>query len=246
MSTKMYLRDAVTCGGLLVLAWGLAAPVLASLFDVVGSGLTAGPPYPSTPPILVHVTDDNVPVRRASIEDIALTFSDGIDEIPMSAMLSDSGGGEGLPGTAMQYQPILEVSGVEPPPTMHIESFFDVFAPPGLTAVGIPGPVADADSFFDVFFDVQFSDGWTMKHHLHGEIPLGQDVAFTDASGVMAETLANMVHCRQIHTIKVGPNAAASLPLMTVTLTGSFVPEPATIVLLVLGGLVCPGSRRRS
>ena len=38
MLTNTYLRAAATSGGLLVLAWGLASPALASLFDVGGRG----------------------------------------------------------------------------------------------------------------------------------------------------------------------------------------------------------------
>jgi hypothetical protein len=37
----------------------------------------------------------------------------------------------------------------------------------------------------------------------------------------------------------------AQVPLMIVTLTGSYVPEPATLVLLLTGGLACLGSSRR-
>jgi hypothetical protein len=239
----MHRRVKLATAVAVLLSGGFGCPAAAAFFDVVGGGLTAGPPYPSTPPVVVRVSDNHVPPRVDYIEDVAFTFSDGMEDVPMSAIVSDSGGGEGSPGPvlAMQYQPILEVSGQDLPAEIRIDSFFDIFAPVGSMAVAIPGPVTCADSFFDVFFDVKFSDGGIMSHHLHGQIPVGQDATFTNVS---SELQTDMVQCRQVHSIRPGPNAAMGLPLMTVELTGSYVPEPATAALLALGGLLC--TRRAS
>jgi hypothetical protein len=141
----------------------------------------------------------------------------------------------------------------EPPPTTQIESFFDVFAPVGLTALAIPGPVSYADSFFEVFFDVQFSDGGIMSHHLHGQIPTGQDLALTNVSGVMVAARPDRQIVRYEWSFHGRPDAL--LPVMIVELTGSYVPEPATLVLMLLGvigtaalwdvGHWCKSQRRR-
>lgn len=241
----MRTMTCLTCGSILALAWGLASPALGSFFDVIGSGLTAGPPYPSTPPILVRVTDDNDPPRTAHIEDILFTFAiPEIPDFPGDAIVRDSGGGEGSPGTTLSTE-YYQLSS-EPPLTIHIESFFDIFAPDGLTAVVMPGPATYADSFFDVFFDVQFSDGWMMKHHLHGEIPLGQDLMFTSVGGVMVDARPGRTIVSYDASGSSHGRPDALLPLMTVELTGSYVPEPSTLMLAALSALVILRRGRRT
>lgn len=155
----------------------------------------------------------------------------------MYALLTDSGGGQGSPGT-VQSTEYYQLTGIVPPPTVRIESFFDVFAPSGLTAVAIPGPVSYADSFFDIFFDVQFSDGGIMTHRLHGWIPPGQDLAFAGVSGVMAQTRPDRCVVSYDASLSYHGRPDALLPVMTVELTGSYIPEPATLGLLAAGGML--------
>jgi hypothetical protein len=145
----------------------------------------------------------------------------------------DSGGGGGA-GIASFFDIFTEVMGDYP-----ADSFFDLFV-----AVRPPIPAASvqiresptlypADSFFDLFVEVDVPGGMDSLH-LHGEIGPGQPLTFSDVHiPVAADSFFDI-----FVEVSTDGMVIRESPLFTITLTGTFVPEPATVVLMMMAAAV--------
>ncbi len=217
-----------------------------SFFDVyMGEGsLSAGPPYPSQPPILIGGYDGPDPAVALHFEDL-LVCLDKLNppETPGSIAAYDSGGGGGG-GAVATLEISLELPGEPVPP----ESFFDVTfqaQDPGGGPVSIPDKptVGFAESFFDVYFEVSLPDGAVASHTLHGEVNPAQPVGLLDVwiDHPPAESFFDVC----FH-LSVAGLPDPSQPLILAQMTGTYFPEPAGLALLALGGLAVVRRRRRT
>ncbi|MCI0492743.1 MAG: PEP-CTERM sorting domain-containing protein, partial [Planctomycetes bacterium] len=146
-------------------------------------------------------------------------------------------GGGGGAGIASFFDVFTELPAGEYP----ADSFFDLFVEMTPPAIDKASPMLakppnsfPADSFFDVFFDVSV-EGGVESMHLHGEIGPGQPLTFSNVNipgvGDSFFDIFVQIDCAGCPT----HTPARDVPLFTMTLTGDFVPEPATMLLLVLG-----------
>lgn len=112
----------------------------------------------------------------------------------------------------------------------------------------VSGPVTYVDSFFDVFFDVEMSDGGILTHHHHGEIEVGEALPLEDISFnsvIFDNTPAEAYDAFLKIEMNTGAVVDLSIPLMTMELTGTYIPEPVTLSLLAVGGLAAIRRRMR-
>jgi hypothetical protein len=203
-----------------------------SFFDVF-TELTAGPPYPSTPPVQVMVGHEKEPgmIQPDAIMGLSLQGTTG----DMPARMEGRGGGGG--GGGAWIDSFFDVFTDLPSGDFPVESFFDVqcaISPPepgtDSPVLTEPPKIYHVDSFFDVFCDVEVEDG---RHslHLHGEVGPGQPLSFFDVyTGGTFDSFFDVfteINC-------TGP-VIDGVPLVTMTMTGTFVPEPASVMLWMLG-----------
>jgi hypothetical protein len=107
---------------------------------------------------------------------------------------------------------------------------FSFTNPDGSPATVTPGSVSFVDSFFDVWTELSLDDGGTMIHHLHGELEMPGEFTDVSTSDYRIDSFFDVFF--EIHLPGLVP---AGLPLVNVTMTGSYTPEPATLGLLLLG-----------
>ncbi|MBN1256502.1 MAG: PEP-CTERM sorting domain-containing protein [Planctomycetes bacterium] len=159
----------------------------------------------------------------------------------------DTGGPVGSPGNMVISQLSL------PSGDFAVDSFFDIM----YEVLPLPGkPVADlridggpfwVDSFFDVTFAIDFEGGSELLLAVHGEIIPGQEIAlenvFVGDPDFPAESFFDVFFELDIPDPgMINP----TIPFMEVSMVGSYtVPEPATIALLGLGGMLAAICRKK-
>ena len=226
--------------GLVVGASQVQAYPIVTYFDVV-QGITGGPPYPSSPNILAKVFDCASPaLATLPMEEVTLNYGVTPPELGTRVDVSDSGGGVGSAGTVATFVCYLKMDSPAPPATTAFDIFLKVDSPSGVQSI-VSGPVTYGDSFFDVFFDVEMSDGGVLTHHYHGETEVGEALPLEDISfnSVIFDNPPAEAYDAFLN-IEMNTGGAVldpSIPLMTIELTGTYVPEPATLSLLALSGL---------
>ncbi|MCC7408016.1 MAG: hypothetical protein IT442_08090 [Phycisphaeraceae bacterium] len=235
MSGCMMIGSRVTrvlcvCLGVLLLAPTSQAQI-ESFFDVwTELGVTAGPPYPSSPVIGVHGLAQSV-----HVENIGLSLGGGPEAMVLNLAAVDSGGGGG--GGAVLTMDCSIMAGDPLPGTLlPMDVVFEFANPDGSPAQGTVVSAYIIDSFFDVWTELSFSDGGLMTHHLHGEIAPGQGALFDEeTTEVPTGTFDSFFDV--FASVRVDGPVIHGVPLVTMTLTGTYTPEPSAMTVLVLAGL---------
>ena len=207
-----------------------------SFFDVF-IDTTSGPPYPSDPPIVVHVQNDAA-TGTFDTEIVSLSLSSvNPPQMPVQVIASDSGGGQGTGGKDSFFDVFVEVS----PNNFPAESFFDVFVdvdPPSTSLAPrdlIAAPrVVFTDSFFEVFFDITVTDvdrrADRQTHHLQGVI--GDGLRFKNVGlggpGPAAPGADSFFDVFVEIDLPGLTPPDLSNPVFSMTLNGRLVPEPAS------------------
>jgi hypothetical protein len=228
--------------GLLVGAGEVQAVPMTAYFDVISGESTEGPPYPTSEPTMVKVQDKASPLLAAlPLEEVSFNYSITPPELPTMMTASDSGGGPGTGGTVATFAVYLKEGGPPPPQTMAHQMWIDILSIGGGATI-VPGPSTFSDSFFDVYFDASFPDGKVITHHLHGMVgQLGETLPLEEVSfsSVALDDIPTEAYdCALGLEMSMGGAVVdLSQPLMTVELTGTWVPEPGSLVLLGLGVL---------
>jgi len=227
-----------------------SAPALGvdSFFDVfTEADSSAGPPYPSDPPVRIGAYG-----QGKHLEDIILRVgsqTDAQDVLMIDAI--DSGGGAG--GDAGDSA-TLAIS--LPEGNFNVDSFFDIvyridFSAPdaAIKSVSLPDSQFVVDSFFDISYQIEFDGGGTQTRTIRGTFTPGQnsvtkiDGAITPSASFVADSFFDITY-----QIEFNPGIHESdKPLLYVGLIGGYTPEPGTIALLGLGGagLLATWRRRR-
>jgi hypothetical protein len=250
-----YVLVGVVAAALLIVAGAAQADVV-SFFDVwpdpgEDSATVQGPPYP-TPPVQVTVSHE----KKAGMPEAGMTQTEIINVSLQGHMLDNEGaparieargGGAGSGADVASFFDIFTEVTV-PPSGYPADSFFDLFVELSPPEPGVDSPilveppvVTHADSFFDIFTEVSVPGGLETLH-LHGAISPGQPASFFDVYYGLDND------CDSFFDIYIeiscdGP-PMAEVPLVTMTMTGTFVPEPSAAALLAAGGFVLLGLRR--
>jgi len=208
-------------------------------FDVDESlNYSEGPPYPSAPEIITKVFDKASPMLAGlPLEQVSFNYSMTPPELETYMLASDSGGGGGSGGTTMAMDCFVKIDSPDPPPgPMAFDMFLKIDSPGGAPLNVVMTDEYHVDSFFDVFFDVYLPDGGIMSHHVHGYVPATQPLSLTGC-GLDTTTPSEAFDCYL--TIEGVPEGTIdkSTPLLMTTVVGEYVPEPASIGLLSMGGL---------
>ena len=217
-----------------------------SFFDVFVAE-TAGPPYPSEPPIQVMVENRTTSsAARIETEIVALSLTSSTSaNMPLRMRATDSGGPEGTAGPDSFFDVFVEVDPAEFP----AESFFDVFVEidlPGVTAhpslVSTPA-VFPAESFFDVFVEID----------LPGLAPNVLATRYSPGPGIiLADVRVGNVNLTEsffdvfvdLRTTD-GYTLDPDVRVVNVRMVGQYLPEPTTLLLLAVGGGMLLVRRRR-
>lgn len=94
---------------------------------------------------------------------------------------------------------------------------------------------------FSLMFDVIPGDGSVHKHVWLGNIASAQPLAFVDAEAtVLGDGSVRLL----LGLNRLPGNQILSEPVVTMSLSADFVPEPATAVLLGIGSVLLRGRRR--
>ena len=231
-------------------AWGAS---IVSYFDVVEGESSEGPPYPTIEPTITKVFDKATPLLGdLPLEQVTFNYSVTPPELGTIMQASDSGGGMGTGGTIAALNCYLKMDSPAPPETTAVDIFLKVDSPSGGGTI-VLGPESYGDSFFDIYFDAELPDGGIMTHHFHGELGSGgsggedrlmENLSFN--SVVFDNPPAEAFDCYlTVEMNTLGPVVDPSIPLMTIELTGTYVPEPATLGLVAIGGLAMLKCRRK-
>jgi hypothetical protein len=211
-------------------------------FDVVADS-TEGPPYPSAPAILVKVYDVASPLLAQAVpkrltESISFTFSDGIEDVPMRMTASDSGGAVGAAGTTLNME-VLLTHGVSLPEMMAIFIKFEGLGAGWSYEVG---PVTYTENDFDAYFTTHMAGGAYLTHHLYGEVGLSGPMTLGTVGfeSAPAEAFDLFLTIAGIEGEPQGPGS----PMLFIHMNAHYVPEPAALSLLAVGGLALIRRRR--
>lgn len=213
-----------------------------SFFDITyGYEGTAGPPYPSGPPVEVAVLNPIGPGGTLIETGIIQLILHSVEpNIPTAMLGQDSGGGPGSPGIDSFFDIFTELSA--PPNPIIFDVFVDIRPP----RTGGPEPALgdwNVDSFFDIEYRIDFSDGSSQDHKI--QWTPGPGLSLRD---VHLDNVARMDSFFDIWfelTLDEPNLFDPGLPLVTMSMTGVYVPEPWTLGLLITGALAGIGRRRR-
>lgn len=210
-------------------------------FDVVADS-TEGPPYPSAPAILVKVFDVATPLLAEAVpmESISLNFSDGIEDVPMQMTASDSGGVAGAAGTTLNMEVLLTQGG--PPPEMM--TVFIKFEGLDAGSWHEVDQVTYTENDFDAYFTTHMASGAYLTHHLYGEVGLSAPMTLGTSSFEFPPAKAVDAFLK-IDGID-GESQGGGSPMLFIHMNAHYVPEPAALTLVALGGLALIRRRRRS
>jgi hypothetical protein len=163
---------------------------------------------------------------------------------PARIIASDSGGGGGGGAGVESFFDVFTELDVNDYPA---DSFFDLFFETEKPEIDKASPMLakpplaiPADSFFDVYCELSV-DGGQESLHIHGAIGPGQPLVFTN---VNIPTVGDSFFDIFVQIDKSSP-LLLGVPLFTMTVTGTFIPEPGSLLLLLLGGAFASLKRRR-
>jgi len=237
---RFLLQWAAVTGVLLVACVGhVRAGSHAMYIDVIANS-TEGPPYPSAPAILVKVFDVATPLLADAVpmESISLNFSDGIEDVPMRMTASDSGGVVGAAGTTLNMEVLLTEGGL-PPEMMTV---FIQFEGLGAGWSHEVDQVTYTENDFDAYFTTHMASGAYLTHHLYGEVGLSGPMTLGTVGFESTPTKAVDMFLT-IAGIEGGSQDASS-PMLFIHMNAHYVPEPAALSLLAIGGLALIRRRR--
>ncbi len=210
--------------------------------DVLG-GYSEGPPYPSEPAVLVKMYDKATPILRDTlpIEEVSFNFADGIEDVPMRMVAYDTGGGVGQPGATAILELYLQASAPQPPQTLAFDCYLKIDSPHGVSEI-TSHPAQSQETDFDADFEVALLNGIATGNRVHGVLGPGQPLGYGEITWgcVPAEGYDMLLHVDMEPT---GSLDSAS-PILTLEMTGTWVPEPATLALVCVGGLALIRRRR--
>jgi len=222
-------------GILLAVVFAATVPAsAATLFDVSVDLTSVGPPYPTSP------TQTRLFQEGTQVGLINMGLYD-VSNAPLAAYIrawDPAGGPDALSSSAL-FGVFLSVS--QPTPPLAFSSYFDIWMEP-LTKDGQPGSIVSGGgrfwgrgsggvytSYCEASANVVTDGGGPMLLNLYSEAPAGQPVHFEYGSSV--QIVGGKLHIMP-KLVFDGPVDNA-LPLFTIAMT----PEPASLILLVLGGL---------
>jgi hypothetical protein len=234
-------QNAVTIVGVAALVLGAGtAPAMGhidSFFDVFTElSVDVGDP------IHVGVFDgpDSAMARRIEDFQIGISMVTPIgptvpNEVRLTMKGTDRGGTNG--GSLESFFDVFTELSVDGGSRFVIDSFFDVFTELG---TGTPGRVRsfridhqEGDSFFDVFVEVDLPGLFAgyQGHNLHFAPAPGAPVALNMPGGDFAvDSFFDITY-----EIDFNGRVDATMPLLRMTMDGSWTPEPATLSLLGVG-----------
>lgn len=201
----------------------------ALMFDTFDSS-AGGPPYPSTTAVRFGVfhSDGVLPAVQKSMLEISLQQL-LVDTVERPAMLFGSDNGAGVP---LGDQAGLDLGlGVDIDIAASAQLMIKSYAPGGKDP--LPTEIYGfswGESSFSVDFGELLGDGSVNIQRLEGQIARAQDFHFKSFAVTPGSVLVDFSLAR------IGPNSEPDEPVVTMTLTGRLVPEPAS-ALLMLGGL---------
>jgi hypothetical protein len=227
------------CATVLLSTIGVWPAAGAALQWNVLDATASGPPYPSASAVSIGVFGPASFLPAVQLSRLTLA----IDEVTCDgsvrpAALTGRGSGVGdLPGPDMALTLVINAA-IDT--TSSTQLLIKSFTPDGSTE--LPVRIQDFSwnaSSFDVKFNELMGDGSVHKQDLHGVIAGTQPFAFRDASALPGSVLLSFTLGR------TGSGQALDQPIVTMSLTGELVPEPAT-AMLVLGGSTLLWRRFRS
>lgn len=228
---------------LLAVVLAVSGPASAATFFDVSVELTSvGPPYPTSP------TQTKLFQGGTQVGVIDMGLHE-VSNAPLAAYMRawDPAGGPGVLSSSAFLGLFLAAS--QPVPPSGSSSYLDIWLEP-FTNDGQPGSITSWGgvlggsgsggtfvSCFDVSVKVVTDGAGTRSLRLHSEAPAGQPVHFASGSGL--QMIDGKLHI--IPKLVFDGPVENALPLFTITMT----PEPASLMLLVLGGLAALRRKRR-
>lgn len=211
-------------------------------FDVE-DGYSEGPPYPSAPDILTKTYDTATPLLATlPLEEVSFNYSMTPPTVGTSMVGADTGGGIGLAGTVAAFDVYLKMDSPQPPELLAMDMFLKIESGGGVGSI-VCGPVQYRETDFEAEMDVQLLNGQATAKRVHGSFGAGQPLTFGAIQWeyVPAEAYDAFL---KIEMNSTGALDTAS-PILHLSLTGSYVPEPAALSVLALGGVALIRRRRR-
>jgi len=204
----------------------------ASFFDIYGPDrtLTGGPPYPSDPPIVFPVVQSG---ETLPIEEVSFCYTLQ-PEIASRVRASSLGGGGGGGAGVLEY--FIDDQGAQSAQSARIDGFFDVYGLTGGRGTVTGHTCTYADSFFDIFVELTIPDVGPQQVRIHGQA--GSGVHFGPVTPQMyADSFFDI-----FTELTIPDPISPEVPVMTQTIT--ITPEPASLSLLAVGGLMVLRRRR--
>lgn len=124
--------------------------------------------------------------------------------------------------------------------------FFDIYAPSSSPGIVRTTPTLNSDytvdSFFDITYQIEFEDGGSLTMDLRGDPLPGVTLGVVN----LGDGNFNVDSFFDVYTELTVDFGVATLgnPLVTMRIRGNYTPEPTTIFLLALGGIVLRIKRR--
>ena len=215
-----------------------------SFFDVFSElSVSSGPPYPATDSINMAIgheeATDQPPVTDAVLRANLKNVVPVTTVVEVHAHATGGKVGLGTWNSNARFDDFSYSSESYP-----VDSFFDVFFDIDLPAGGspilnaVPNTNFVVDSFFDITYRIDFADGGYHNLQLHGEVQPGvPGLRFTNVE-VQNTFLVDSFFDVFFDITVTDPQAINfDEPIVQLTMSGSYVPEPATLGLLLLAGL---------
>jgi hypothetical protein len=199
----------------------------------------SGPPYPSSGRVEFGLREGLLlpAVQRSQIKvGLENVLGDG-SVMPAALLGGDNGGGAGIGPLASLNFSVGDAVGE----SLNIDILIEAFGDGSVRQGAVMQDFHFNTAGFSLMFDVIPGDGSVHKHVWLGNIASAQPLAFVDAEAtVLGDGSVRLL----LGLNRLPGNQILSEPVVAMSLSADFVPEPATAVLLGIGSVLLPGRRR--